>query len=77
MICAFCGEPFRPEEEPVIIDEIIISRKVYEGKERSQSIITGLRAHRECVADLEANVRAAEAETCDALEEGRKKRMGS
>jgi phenylacetate-coenzyme A ligase PaaK-like adenylate-forming protein len=76
MICCLCGEPFRPTDEPVIIDEIHISRNIYGSKDRSATVITGLPCHRQCWRKIEANIAAAESETCEELEAARKERRG-
>jgi len=60
MICIFCGLPFLLDEEPVIINQIDISRLLYGDRKRSHFLFENLRIHRGCLHKLMKNIEIAE-----------------
>ena len=73
MICIICGRLLEPDEEPIIVEEMRVSRRIQEGRKRSCFVLGDLRCHRRCFHKIMDNINNAEDEQSGQLEKQRRK----
>ena len=72
MLCILCGLPLGLDEEPVIVDEIKVSRRIQGDRKRSGFVFSDFRCHRRCFHKVMDNINAAEDEQSGQLEKLRR-----